>query len=142
MVCADKRKVWVDVKGHERRVLKCVNKPKKAKKLKVKLPGIEKRQARPIATPPRSPPRRRRIHISPPRATLPRFSATPPPESPPRKTPRRELRVALKRLTFRKPHKKRVKPIYDNEPLTDIKHIGEFKVRPARKYASTWPGYW
>ena len=69
MVCADKRKVWVDIKGHERRVLKCVNKPKKAKKLKVKLPGIEKRRARPPTqsrpSPPRSPPcGRRRIHKS------------------------------------------------------------------------------
>ena len=164
MVCADKRKVWVDVKGHERRVLKCVNKPKKRtkpKKLKVRLPGIVKRRARParpIATPPRSPPRspprhRRRIHISPPRATPPRFSATPPPEpratppriSPPkRRAPHRELRVPLERQTFRKPHKKisRVEPTYDDQPLTDIRRIREFKARPARKYASTWPGYW
>ena len=103
MVCKDKRKVWVNVKGHERRVLKCQNKAP-PNKLKVKLPGIEKRrarpprQARPIvtppATPPRSPPRRcRRIHISPPRATQPRFSTTPPPE--PSTTP-----------PPRKPHKK------------------------------------
>ena len=127
MVCADKRKVWVDVIGHKRRVLKCVNKPKKRtepKKLKVRLPGIVKRWARPIATPPRSPPlHRRRIHISPPRATPPRFSATPPSEptatpprrSPPRRAHRRELRVALERQTFRKPHKKisRVEPTYD-----------------------------
>ena len=107
MVCKDKRKVWVDVKGHERRVLKCQNKapPKKRtkappNKLKVKLPGIEKRrarpprQARPIATPPATPPRRhRKIQLSPPRATPPRFSATPPPET--RPTP-----------LLRKPHKK------------------------------------
>ena len=156
MACKDKRKVWVDVKGHERRVLKCVNKPKKSipNKLKVKLPGIEKRRARPPrqARPPRSPPRsppRGRIHISPPRATPPRFSATPPPEpsatpppkriSPHRKTPSKQLGVSLKRLT---PHKKRVKPTYDDEPLNDIRRIREFKVRPARKYASTWPGYW
>ena len=98
MACIDKRKVWVGVKGHKRRVLKCQNKPKKAipNKLKVKLPGIEKKRARPPrqATPLRSPPRspnRRRIHISPPRATPPRFSATPPPKriSPHRKTPRK-----------------------------------------------------
>ena len=98
MACKDKRKVWVDVKGHERRVLKCVNKTKKANKLKVKLPGIEKRRAR-QATPPRS----KRI-------------------SPHRKTPRKELGVALERLT---PHKKRVKPTYDDEPLNDIKRIRE-----------------
>ena len=63
-------------------------------KLKVKLPGIEKRQA--IATPPR------RI--------------------PHKKTPLRKLRVALKRLTFRKPYKKnsRVEPTYDDEALNDI----------------------
>ena len=178
MVCADKRKVWVDVKGHERRVLKCVNKPKKRtkpKKLQVRLPGIVKkraRPARPIATPPRSPPRRRRIHISPPRATPPRrrrihisppratpprFSATPPPEhratpprrapprrTPPRRAPRRELRVTLERQTFRKPHKKilSVEPTYDDQPLSEIRQLREFKARPARKYASTWPGYY
>ena len=83
MVCKDKRKVWVNDKGHERRVLKCQNK------------APPKRRARPIATPPRSPPRRRRIHISPPRATLPRFSATPPPEprfsaTPPPKIPHKK----------------------------------------------------
>ena len=142
MACKDKQKVWVDVTRHERRVLKCQNKPKKRtkaipNKLKVKLPGIEKkrarppRQATPLRTPPRSPPRRR-IHISPPRATLLRFSANPPPKriSPHRKTPRKG--VALERLTFRKPHKKRVKPTYDDEPLNDIRRIREFKVRPAR----------
>ena len=142
MACKDKRKVWVNVKRHERRVLKCQNKPKKKtkaipNKLKVKLPGIEKkrarppRQATPLRSPPRSPPRRR-IHISPPRATPLRFSATPPPKriSPHRKTPRKG--VALERLAFRKPHKKRVKPTYDDEPLNDIRHIREFKVRPAR----------
>ena len=121
----------------------CQNKPKKRtkaipNKLKVKLPGIEKRRARPPrkAIPPRSPPRslpRRRKHISPPRATTPRFSATPPPEpsaTPPpkrisshRKTLCKELGVALERLTFRKPHKKRVKPTYDDEPLNDIRRI-------------------
>ena len=139
MACKDKRKVWVDVKRHERRVLKCQNKPKKRtkaipNKLKVKLPGIEKkrarppRQANPLRSPPRSPPRRR-IHISPPRATTLRFSATPPPKriSPHRKTPRKG--VALERLTL---HKKRVKPTYDDEPLNDIRRIREFKVRPAR----------
>ena len=52
MACKDKQKVWVDVKRHERRVLKCQNKPKKRtkaipNKLKVKLPGIEKKRARP-----------------------------------------------------------------------------------------------
>ena len=109
MACKDKRKVWVDVKRHERRVLKCQNKPKKRtkaipNKLKVKLPGIEKkraRQATPLRSPPRSPPRRR-IHISPPRATPLRFSATPPPKriSPHRKTPRKG--VALERLTLHK----------------------------------------
>ena len=142
MACKDKRKVWVDVKRHERRVLKCQNKPKKRtkaipNKLNVKLPGIEKkrarppRQATPLRSPPRSPPRRR-IHISPPRATPLRFSATPPPKriSPHRKTPHKG--VALERLTFRKPHKKRVKPTYDDEPLNDIRRIREFKVRPAR----------
>ena len=138
MACKDKRKVWVDVKRHERRVLKCQNKPKKRtkaipNKLKVKLPGIEKKRAIPPrqATPLRSPPRRR-IHMSPPRATPPRFSATPPPKriSPHRKTPRKG--VALERLTFRKPHKKRVKPTYDDAPLNDIRRIREFKVRPAR----------
>ena len=36
MVCKDKRKVWVNVKGHERRVLKCQN---KSPPNKVKLPG-------------------------------------------------------------------------------------------------------
>ena len=199
MACKDKRKVWVDVKRHERRVLKCQNKPKKRtkaipNKLKVKLPGIVKkraRPARPIATPPRSPPRsppqrrrihisppratlprftatpspppratpprRRRIHISPPRATPPRFSATPPPEhratpprrtpprrTPPRRAPRRELRVTLQRQTFRKPHKKvsSVEPTYDDQPLSEIRQLREFKARPARKYASTWPGYY
>ena len=81
MVCKDKRKVWVNVKGHERRVLKCQNKSP-PNKLKVKLPGIEKRQA----TPPRSPP--------------------PPSRIPHKKAPLRKLRVALKRLTFRKPYKK------------------------------------
>ena len=77
MAHKDKRKVWVDVKGHERRVLKCQNKAAK-KFLKVKLPGIENkrraRQTRPIsalsAAPPATPPRRRRKRISPPRATL------------------------------------------------------------------------
>ena len=129
MACKDKRKVWVNVKRHERRVLKCQNKPKKRtkaipNKLKVKLPGIEKKRARPPrqATPLRSPlrsPPRRRIHISPPRATPLRFSATPPPKriSPHRKTPRKG--VALK-------------PTYDDEPLNDIRRIREFKVRPAR----------
>ena len=139
MACKDKRKVWVDVKRHERRVLKCQNKPKKRtkaipNKLKVKLPGIEKkrtrppRQATPLRSPPRSPPRRR-IHISPPRATPLSFSATPPPKriSPHRKTPRKG--VALERLTL---HKKRVKATYDDEPLNDIRRIREFKVRPAR----------
>ena len=132
MACKDKRKVWVNVKRHERRVLKCQNKPKKRtkaipNKLKVKLPGIEKkrarppRQATPLRSPPRSPPRRR-IHISPPRATPLRFSATPLPKriSPHRKTPRKG--VALER----------VKPTYDDEPLNDIRRIREFKVRPAR----------
>ena len=95
MACKDKRKVWVDVKRHERRVLKCQNKPKKRtkaipNKLKVKLPGIEKKRARPPrqATPLRSPPRRR-IHISPPKRI-----------SPHRKTPRKG--VALERLTLHK----------------------------------------
>ena len=131
MACKDKQKVWVDVKGHKRRVLKCQNKPKKAipNKLKVKLPGIEKRRARPPrqATPSRSPPHRR-MHISPPRATPLRFSATPPPKriSPHRKTPHKG--VALERLTL---HKKRVKPTYDDKPLNDIRRIREFKVRPA-----------
>ena len=69
MVCKDKRKVWVNVKGHERRVLKCQN---KSPPNKVKLP-----------------------------------SATPEPSRiPHKKTPLRKLRVALKRLTFRKPYKK------------------------------------
>ena len=69
MVCKDKRKVWVNVKGHERRVLKCQN---KSPPNKVKLPG-----------------------------------ATPKPSRiPHKKTPLRKLRVALKRLTFRKPYKK------------------------------------
>ena len=126
MACKDKQKIWVDVKGHKRRVLKCQNKHKKAipNKLKVKLPGIEKRRARPPrqATPPRSPPHRR-MHISPPRATPTRLS-------PHRKTPRKG--VALERLTFRKPHKKRVRPTYDDKPLNDIRRIREFKVRPAR----------
>ena len=119
MACKDKQKVWVDVKGHKRRVLKCQNKHKKAipNKLKVKLPGIEKRRARP-PRPPRSPPHRR-MHISPPRATPTR-------SSPHRKTPRKG--VALERLTL---HKKRVKPTYDDKPLNDIRRIREFKVRPA-----------
>ena len=69
MVCKDKRKVWVNVKGHERRVLKCQN---KSPPNKVKLPG-----------------------------------ATPEPSIiTHKKTPLRKLRVALKRLTFRKPYKK------------------------------------
>ena len=69
MVCKDKQKVWVNVKGHERRVLKCQN---KSPPNKVKLPG-----------------------------------ATPEPSRiPHKKTPLRKLRVALKRLTFRKPYKK------------------------------------
>ena len=69
MVCKDKRKVWVNVKGQERRVLKCQN---KSPPNKVKLPG-----------------------------------ATPEPSRiPHKKTPLRKLRVALKRLTFRKPYKK------------------------------------
>ena len=71
MVCIDKRKVSVNVKGHERRVLKCQNKSP-PNKLKVKLPG-----------------------------------ATPEPSRiPQKKTPLGKLRVALKRLTFRKPYKK------------------------------------
>ena len=37
MACKDKRKMWVDVEGHERRVLKCQNKAS-PNKLKVKLP--------------------------------------------------------------------------------------------------------
>ena len=61
--------MWVNVKGHERRVLKCQN---KSPPNKVKLPG-----------------------------------ATPEPSRiPHKKTPLRKLRVALKRLTFRKPYKK------------------------------------
>ena len=80
MVCKDKRKVWVNVKGHKRRVLKCQN---KSPTNKLKLPG-----ARII---------------------------------PHKKTPLRKLRVALKRLTFRKPYKK-----IDDDVLLEI----------------TWPGYW
>ena len=102
MVCKDKRKVWVNVKGHERRVLKCQNNAP-PNKLKVKLPGIEKRQA--IATP-----EPRRIHH--------------------KKTPLRKLRVALKRLTFRKPYKKI--STYEDEALNDIKPLRD--LRPARKY--------
>ena len=157
MACKGKRKVWVDVKGHDRRVLKCVN--KRARRPR-------RRRARPIASTPsppgslprRSPPRRR-IHISPPRATPPRFTATPPP-SPPRATPpRRSRRInppSPRRVSFtgrsgrtfhfqrfRKPHKKifQVEPTYDDQALSDIRPLREFKARPARKYASTWPGY-
>ena len=163
MACKDKRKVWVDVKGHDRRVLKCVN--KRARRAR----RPRRRRARPIAatpsppgSPPRSPPRRspprRRIHISPPRATPPRFTATP---SPPRATPpRRSRRInppSPRRVSFtgrsgktfhfqrfRKPHKKifQVEPTYDDQALSDIRPLREFKARPARKYANTWPGYW
>ena len=91
MACKDKRKVWTDVKGHERRVLKCQNKAKNKKARK-------KRPARK-------------------RADIPIV------ESP-------------------GPHKKGVKPTFVDDAVDDIKRIREFKVRPARKYASTWPGYW
>ena len=163
MACKDKRKVWVDVKGHDRRVLKCVNK-RQARRAR-------RRRARPLAATPsppgsppgspprRSPPPRRRIHISPPRATPPQFTATPPP-SPPRASPPRRRRPSPRhrRVSFtgrsgktfhfqgrfpRKLHKKifQVEPTYDDQALSDIRPLREFKARPARKYASTWPGY-
>ena len=33
-----------------------------------------------------------------------------------------------------------VEPTFEPEPLQDIERIREFKARPARKFASTWPG--
>ena len=172
MACKDKRKVWVNVKGHERRVLKCVDRPqrrarrarrpRRARPLAAtpSPPGSPPRATPPRATPPRRSPPRRRIHISPPRATPPRFTATPPP-SPPRATPpRRSRRInppSPRRVSFtgrsgrtfhfqrfRKPHKKifQVEQTYDDQALSDIRPLREFKARPARKYATTWPGYY
>ena len=184
MACQDKRKVWVNVKGHERRVLKCVDPPRR----RARRPRRPRRRARPLAaTPPGSPPatppraatpprpQRRRIHISPPRATPPRFTATPPPSPPRAATPPRRRRLynpanppmltatppraatPSRRASFtgksgktyhfqrfRKPHKKifSVEPTYDDQALSDIRPLREFKARPARKYAKTWPGYY
>ena len=39
-----------------------------------------------------------------------------------------------------KSKKKTVEPVFEPEPLQDIERIREFKARPARKFASTWPG--
>ena len=95
MACKDKRKVWTDVKGHERRVLKCQNKAKN-KKPRKKRPA-RKRAARPIV------------------------------ESP---EPGPHKKISSVKITF------------VDDAVDDIKRIREFKVRPARKYASTWPGYY
>ena len=42
----------------------------------------------------------------------------------------------------KKSKKKTVEPVFEPEPLQDIERIREFKARPARKFATTFPGYY
>ena len=97
MACKDKRKVWVDIKGHDRRVLKCQNKAAQRKRISKKkitkplniadfarAPGYRRSQRKKKATriqlePPNSPVARRH------RGARPIAASPEPPVSPVRR---------------------------------------------------------
>ena len=116
MACTDLRKVWTDVKGHRKKVLKCMDKktPKKRRKNKKKItqplnladfvrhPGYRRSQ-------------RRKKEKKPKKQKRP----LPPP-----------------------PARNRVEATFGDDVVDEIVPLRKFKTRAARKYASTNPGNW
>ena len=116
MVCTDLRKVWTDVKGHRRQVLKCMDKiaPRKRRKHKKKItqplkladfvrpPGYRRSQ-------------RRKKKKKPKKQKRP----LPPP------APRN-----------------RVEATFGDDVVDEIVPLRKSKTRARRKYTSTNPGNW
>ena len=55
--------------------------------------------------------------------------------TPPKPSARKQRKAAA-------PKNKTVEPTYEDESLQDIEPIRQFKARPARKFASTFPGFY
>ena len=114
MVCTDLRKVWTDVKGHRRQVLKCMDKkaPRKRRKNKKKI--TEPLKLADFVRPPgyRRSQRRKK------------------------KKPKKQKRP------LPPPVRNRVEATFGDDVVDEIMPLRKSKTRTARKYASTNHGNW
>ena len=116
MACTDLRKVWTDIKGHRKKVLKCMDKktPKKRGKNKKKITQ-PLNLADFVRHPANGRSQRRKKKIKPKKQKRP----LPPP-----------------------PARNRVEATFGDDVVDEIVPLRKFKTRVARQYASTNPGNW
>ena len=114
MVCTDLRKVWTDVKGHRRQVLKCMDKKSLRKRRKNKKKITKPLKLADFVRPPgyRRSQRRKK------------------------KKPKKQKRPLPPRV------RNRVEATFGDDVVDEIVPLRKFKIRAARKYASTNPGNW
>ena len=114
MVCTDLRKVWTDVKGHRRQVLKCMDKkaPRKRRKNKKKI----------------TEPLKLADFVRPPGYT--------------RSQRRKKNKPKKQKRPLPPPVRNRVEATFGDDVVDEIVPLRKSKTRTARKYASTNPGNW
>ena len=133
MACKDKRKVWVQVKTHQRKVLKCFEKPKTKHHNMIDI-GTG------AAT--KTYPRKKKITkpLNLADFTIPGYRRKK------KKTKKARRRIDKIPLTLppRKPHKKTlsVEPTFAGDAVDNIVSLRKSKTHAARKYASTNPENW
>ena len=122
MACKDKRKVWVQVKTHQRKVLKCFEKPK-TKHYNM----IDIGTGAAAKTYPRKKKITKPLNLAD--FTIPGYR-------------RKKKKTKKARTPPRTPHKKTlsVEPTFAGDAVDNIVSLRKSKTRAARKYASTNPG--
>ena len=133
MACKDKRKVWVQVKTHQRKVLKCFEKPK-TKHYNM----IDIGTGAAAKTYPRKKKITKPLNLAD--FTIPGYRRKK------KKTKKARTRIDKIPLTLppRKPHKKTlsVEPTFAGDAVDNTVSLRKSKTRAARKYASTNPENW
>ena len=133
MACKDKRKVWVQVKTHQKKVLKCFEKPKTKHYIMIDIG---------TSAAAKTYPRKKKITkpLNLADFTIPGYRRKK------KKTKKARRRIDKIPLTLppRKPHKKTlsVEPTFAGDAVDNIVSLRKSKTRAARKYASTNPENW